>query len=279
MIFFLSILKMIGCVLLFLLALLLVLLFYLLFLPLHYELFVKNEPESDIAFYLKGYGFLKFWQFGMEKIQGEYLLTIRGFWGKWRLLPKKEKSIPKKEKNFDDDKKIDGLSQEDIEEILADEKPEENQKIEENKKHIDSKQTEAAKKSAFKKKKRKKKTETQGFSFKEFHNKWKDEHNKNAAKFLLNKMIWLLKKMKPTILCADIDFSLGDPAASGMATGVISLCPGAYGKKTRIIPNFESEKIYVNGWIQIKGIVFLIHIVYLIISILLNKECRMCLKK
>lgn len=276
---FLSILKIIGHLLLFLLLFVLFVLLYCLFLPLHYEMFVKNEPEREFTFRLNGYGFLKFWQIGIEKLQGEYLLTLRAFWGKLTLLPKKESVKKKRKEPFLDDGEYGGLSREEMEQILSDENVKTEEKTE-TKKNSHEENAELSEKNNFKKKKRKtKKRDSQGFSFSEFHNKWKDEHNKKAVDFLLRKILWLLKKTKPKILHADVDFSLGDPAVTGMATGLISLCPGCYGKKTRIIPDFESEKIYVNGWIQIKGIVFLIHIVYLIISVLCNKDCRKCLKK
>ncbi len=72
----------------------------------------------------------------------------------------------------------------------------------------------------------------------------------------------------------EVDFSLGDPANTGMATGVISLCPAAYGKHLSITPDFASEDLYAQGTLYLKGIVFYRHLVYLIFSIAFDKDCR-----
>ena len=106
------------------------------------------------------------------------------------------------------------------------------------------------------KKKNKSKTKKPSGGLKEkwqtFHKNVTDEHNKNAVFFLLQKALWILGRVKPTIMEADVDFSLGDPALTGGATGVISLCPVCYGKKCRIIPDFESTELYLLGSISLK---------------------------
>ena len=102
----------------------------------------------------------------------------------------------------------------------------------------------------------------------------KDERNQDAVKFLIAKALWLLKKIKPRILEADVDFALGEPSSTGIATGIISICPVIYSNKVHIRPDFESEDMYLYGNFSLKGFVFLIDIVYLIISVLINKNCK-----
>ena len=102
----------------------------------------------------------------------------------------------------------------------------------------------------------------------------KDERNQDAVRFLIAKALWLLKKIKPRILEADVDFALGEPSSTGIATGIISICPVIYSNKVHIRPDFESEDIYLYGNFSLKGFVFLIDIVYLIISVLINKNCK-----
>ncbi len=58
--------------------------------------------------------------------------------------------------------------------------------------------------------------------------------------FCCKKALWILGRVKPMIMEADVDFSLGDPALTGGATGVISLCPVCYGKKCRIIRTLKA---------------------------------------
>lgn len=101
-----------------------------------------------------------------------------------------------------------------------------------------------------------------------------DEHNKNAVFFLLQKALWILGRVKPTIMEADVVFRweirtdrAGRPESS-------AFCPVCYGKKCRIIPDFESTELYLLGSISLKGIVFLWHFVYLIVSVYFNKDCK-----
>ena len=265
---FLSVLKWIGLILLFLLGFLLATLCYLLFLPLHYHIAGHNGKEEKPAGEIRAYGFLHFWQMAFLEENDEYQLAIYAFWGKCKLYPRKQRqSKEEKAEQEDDSSRYNGvLDEEDIKEILLDKEVDYSPHREE----PEVKEPDTQKKQNKEKKvKNEKKT-----SLKDFHNKWKDEHNKNAVNFFLKKVLWLIKKTKPNVLHADVDFSLGDPALTGIATGVISLCPASYGRKTRIIPDFESDEVYVYGWIEIKGIVFLVHIVYLIISIILNKDIR-----
>ena len=68
-----------------------------------------------------------------------------------------------------------------------------------------------------------------------FHKNVTAEYNKNAVLFLIKKTFWILSRIKPTVMEADLDFSLGDPALTGGATGIISLWPVCYGKKFQIL--------------------------------------------
>ncbi len=272
---FFSVLKWIGLILLFLLGFLLVMLCYLLFLPLHYHIAGHNGKEDQLSGEIRAYGFLHFWQMAFREENDEYQLAIYVFWGKCKLYPRKQKQTKEEKAEQEDDlSRCDGvLDEEDIKEILLDKEVEFSPHQEEaEKEEPDTLKTEK-KETKAKKVKNEKKT-----SLKDFHNKWKDEHNRNAVNFFLKKILWLIKKTKPNVLYADVDFSLGDPALTGIATGIVSLCPACYGRKTRIIPDFESDDVYVYGWIEIKGIVFLVHIVYLIISIILNKDIRRLLR-
>lgn len=263
---FLSVLKWIGWILLFFLAFIIIVLLYLLLLPLHYHVWVRSGKEEKVSGEIRAYGFLHFWQMAFLETDDEYQLAIYAFWGKCKVYPLKKKQKTSQERMPEEDTSI--LDEEDIQDILLDKEVVVDDSIEQKK----------ASQKAPPKEKTKKKTKKQESLLKDFHKKWKDEHNRNAVLFFIKKVLWLMNKTKPKILHADVDFALGDPALTGIATGIISLCPASYGKKTRIVPDFESNEIYVYGWIEIKGIVFLSHIVYLIISIIFNKDVRTFLK-
>lgn len=289
---FLSILKVLGLILLWILIVLAVLLCYLLFLPIHYDFAVKNQEEHPLEIKLRACGFIKFWQIAFQKEEEDFEFRVSAFWGKLLLFPRKKKEIQKTEPaneaiesgtNKPLKATTEILDEEDVADILEDrdvlplpESKPDNHKTSSapnkgKKKNVGEK--------APKKAKKKNKFKSDKFSFGEFHKKWKDEHNKSAVQFIIKKVLWIINKTKPKVLNANAEFSLGDPALTGGATGIISLCPACYGKKTKIYPDFESDDIYFKGWIQIKGIVFFMHFVYLIGSVFFNKDCRNLIKK
>ncbi len=284
---FLSILKIIGLVLLWIIIILGVILCYLLFLPVHYDFTVKNQESHPFILRLRACGFIKFWQFSLNKTENEDIcFSVSAFWGKLILFPRKKKTIGRDEQAktkaqdlLEKNETEDGagiLDEEDIADIM------ENRDVSPMPENAEPEKTTGEKKEEAKNKKKNPKKPRAVLGKKipgEFHKKWKDEHTKSAIQFLAKKVLWIIKKTKPKILNADAEFSLGDPALTGVATGAISLCPGCYGKKTKILPDFESEDIYFKGWIQIKGIVFFVHFVYLIGSVFFNKDCRSLIKK
>ena len=267
----LSILKVIGIILLVLLLLILVAFLYLLFLPLHYKLSGSHTTEKGWEGDISIAGFLYFWQIKMAQFSGEYELRVYGFWGKLQVYPwKNKKTTQDEEQSFMDEECSDGegfcaegFDEAEIQEILEDKTVS----------AADVKRMAATVEKQSGETKIKGKT---GFQRKweSFHKNVTAEHNKNAVLFLIKKTFWILSRIKPTVMEADLDFSLGDPALTGGATGIISLWPVCYGKKCRIIPDFESDDPYLWGSISLKGIVFLWHIVYLIISVYFNKDCK-----
>lgn len=274
----LTILKWVGIVFLVLVVALLGILAYCLLLPMGYGIKASHPVGEKFHFSIRAWGFLHFWQVAMMEIDDEYQLAIFAFWGKLRLYPGKHK----KEESFEENATQDVLDDDDIADILEDrdvsmeDLPPRNASVM-GKTTVTEEDTVVKPKKPGKRKQKASKKDHGGL-WGEFHKKWKDEHNRNAVEFFLKKILWLIKKTKPNILQGDVEFSLGDPALTGLAIGVLSLCPGCYGKKTKILPDFESDDIYANGWIEIKGIVFLVHIVYLIVSIFFNKDCKKLLQ-
>lgn len=269
----LSILKVIGIILFVILLLILAVLLYLLFLPLHYKLSGSHTTEKGWEGNVSIAGFLHFWQIKMAQFSGEYELRIYGFWGKLQVYPwKKKKTTQDEEKHsmetdhYDgDDFGAEGFDEAEIQEILEDKTVS----------AADVKRMTATAEKQSNETKAEDKTVNQKKTAKQRRNvSHGKQKTKNTVLFLIKKTFWILSRIKPTVMEADLDFSLGDPALTGGATGIISLWPVCYGKKCRIIPDFESDDPYLWGSISLKGIVFLWHIVYLIISVYFNKDCK-----
>lgn len=85
------------------------------------------------------------------------------------------------------------------------------------------------------------------------HKEYTDETNRHAVGRLWVELLKLLRSYKPKKLKADVSFSLADPSLTGTATGLLSLMPVIYRYPCRIVPDFTSEKLYVEGEILAGG--------------------------
>ncbi len=216
---------------------------------IRYEIKWNSLPEQEMNFDIRLTGRLRFWRFNLfstDENADEY--GLYAFWGKLKLW---HKSVSNKNGNKYQNKN---------------ESQNKNDKKVINKKVKDKEKGKKVKEEKSKKKKK--------ISISKIKSFLEDSSNQRAIAFTWNKLAWFLVKSKPKEMRGEVDFSLGDPANTGMATGVISLCPAAYGKHLSITPDFASEDLYAQGTLYLKGIVFYRHLVYLIFSIAFDKDCR-----
>lgn len=274
----LSVLKVIGMILLVILALILILLAVLLFLPVRYQLYGESEP----AWYGKVSigGFSGFFRFVGEYKDESFGMKLTALWGLLHLYPPKDKR-PKRDKTKRNNDLTSPDSQSLSESTMEDSQTEEPQisldgetvsqktvKETVENKHIFKKY----KKDASKIKSRKSKKKTN--EFRDLRESINKKENQRAISYIIGKALWLVKKVKPTIAMADIDYSLGDPALTGQLTGILSMCPSVYGKHKRITPDFVSEDIYIKGKIKLTGRIYMVHIVKVGLQVLRNKDCK-----
>lgn len=106
-----------------------------------------------------------------------------------------------------------------------------------------------------------------------------DETNKKLFQILQKELRYLLKHFKFRTINADLRFSLGDPANTGQALGILSMMPWLYRYQFHISPDFEAKELYVRGVFDVRGRIRLIHVVVSAVRILLQKECRTAIKK
>ncbi len=85
------------------------------------------------------------------------------------------------------------------------------------------------------------------------HNEWKDGANRNAVSHVWREICLLIRSYKPRKLKADITFSLSDPALTGAVLGLISLLPQVYRYPCKVLPDFTSDQIYIEGELMVKG--------------------------
>ena len=281
----LGILKIIGIVILCIILFVLALLLYLLLAPVRYKLSAENHKDSDLHFVADIRDFIGFWHIIISN-EKDMEFKIYALWGLLRVYPwKSEKEAEAKTKTKtnisssaselkeEDESKIGDTSQacndgheSTGKKVTGDKATGDKDKASQDRDKVSQVRD---KTSQARGKVSQTRNKAQGFV-----DQLKDERNQDAVKFLIAKALWLLKKIKPRIIQADVDFALGEPSSTGIATGIISICPVIYSNKVHIRPDFESEDMYLYGDFSLKGFVFLIDIVYLIISVLINKNCK-----
>lgn len=102
----------------------------------------------------------------------------------------------------------------------------------------------------------------------------KNEQNREVLKTIWNEVRFILRHSSPRRIRAEASFSLGDPAYTGQALGLISILPLVYRYQINLCPDFEAERMYFKGTFDIKGTVYGIHALILLIHLFTDKNIR-----
>ena len=103
---------------------------------------------------------------------------------------------------------------------------------------------------------------------------YSDERNKAAFSHLKKELFIILKRICPRRLKLTMVYSTGSPDTTGISLGFLACIPVGYTNRWRITPDFESEKPYAKGSFDIKGHVIVISILAATLRILFDKNCR-----
>lgn len=103
---------------------------------------------------------------------------------------------------------------------------------------------------------------------------YSDERNKAAFSHLKKELFIILKRICPRLLKLTMVYSTGSPDTTGISLGILACFPVGYTNRWRITPDFESEKPYAKGSFDIKGHVIVISILAATLRILFDKNCR-----
>ena len=106
------------------------------------------------------------------------------------------------------------------------------------------------------------------------HKLFTDELNQYAVKKIWAQCLYLLGHFRFRKMYTDLTFSLSDPAWTGQALGIFSMIPLFYQYEVHLYPDFESDKLYVQGDFEIKGRIRLVHLVVVTIRLLLDQKVR-----
>lgn len=271
-----TILKVIGIILLVVLALILTALFCVLFVPVKYRA-VGNFDNTDIR--AKAH---VSWLFHLFALHIEYADETDGY---IRLAFVKRKLFDDADSDYENDEKAAEASDDDVMDEAA--KTETEDKVSENtgdepkisadeNQHI-KQQTKLAHQKTYKKphkKQFKDKSEKIKNCIYKLKREYSDERNKAAFLHLKKELFIILKRICPRRLKLTMVYSTGSPDTTGISLGILACFPVGYTNRWRITPDFESENPYAKGSIDIKGHVIVISILAATLRILFDKNCR-----
>lgn len=271
-----TILKVIGIILLVVLALILTALFCVLFVPVKYRA-VGNFDNTDIR--AKAH---VSWLFHLFALHIEYADETDGY---IRLAFVKRKLFDDADSDYENDEKAAEASDDDVMDEAA--KTETEDKVSENtgdepkisadeNQHI-KQQTKLAHQKTYKKphkKQFKDKSEKIKNCIYKLKREYSDERNKAAFLHLKKELFIILKRICPRRLKLTMVYSTGSPDTTGISLGILACFPVGYTNRWQITPDFESENPYAKGSFDIKGHVIVISILAATLRILFDKNCR-----
>lgn len=275
-----TILKVIGIILLVVLALILTALLCVLFVPVKYRA-VGSFDNTDIR--AKAHAS---WLFHLFALHIEYADETDGY---IRLAFVKRKLFDDADSDYENDEKAAEASDDDVMDEAA--KTETEDKVSENtgdepkisadeNQHI-KQQTKLTHQKTYKKphkKSHKKQFKDKSEKIKnciyKLKREYSDERNKAAFSHLKKELFIILKRICPRRLKLTMVYSTGSPDTTGISLGILACFPVGYKNRWRITPDFESEKPYAKGSFDIKGHVIVISILAATLRILFDKNCR-----
>ena len=275
-----TILKVIGIILLVVLALILTALLCVLFVPVKYRA-VGSFDNTDIR--AKAH---VSWLFHLFALHIEYADETDGY---IRLAFVKRKLFDDADSDYENDEKAAEASDDDVMDEAA--KTETEDKVSENtgdepkisadeNRHI-KQQTKLAHQKTYKKrsekphkKQFKDKSEKIKNCIYKLKREYSDERNKAALLKIKKELFIILKRICPRRLKLTMVYSTGSPDTTGISLGILACFPVGYTNRWRITPDFESENPYAKGSFDIKGHVIVISILAATLRILFDKNCR-----
>lgn len=264
-----TILKVIGIILLVVLALILTALLCVLFVPVKYRA-VGSFDNTDIR--AKAH---VSWLFHLFALHIEYAQETDGY---IRLAFVKKKLFDNYEALDDDD--MDDAAKTETEDKVSEntgDEPkisaDENQQIKQQTKITHQKTYKKPHKKSHKKQFKDKSDKIKNCIYK-LKREYSDEKNKAAFSHLKKELSIILKRICPRRLKLTMVYSTGSPDTTGISLGILACFPVGYTNRWRITPDFESEKPYAKGSFDIKGHVIVISILAATLRILFDKNCR-----
>lgn len=106
-----------------------------------------------------------------------------------------------------------------------------------------------------------------------------DAHNHAAVSHVKAETVRLLKYIMPGRLKLSMSYSTGSPDSTAQIFGILALFPIGYRNRWNIRPDFEADEGYVDGETDIKGHVYSVCLLGILIRLIMDKNCRRLIKQ
>jgi hypothetical protein len=101
-----------------------------------------------------------------------------------------------------------------------------------------------------------------------------DEENRQGVRALGGRVFRLLQYLCPRRMKLTLAYSAGSPDTTGQLLGVLALFPFTYRNRWKVTPDFEAEELYVETDFDVRGHIFGIQILYVLVGIVLDQDCQ-----
>lgn len=259
---FLNIIKVIGIIILVIILLLILILAAILYLPIRYRIESRNMEVSGRASWI---GLMRI-RFSYSKQKGPAAIG-KALWIPFFEHPSSPDQTPTiKGSNKKGSNKKDSNNKESNEK-------DSNEK-ESNKDNYDFDVKNVASKSRHSKKKRKKTGKLKKIKMQ--IQKWIHvfQSNRNALRKCKQTLFHIIKVILPKKIRIEGTYSLGSPDKTAQALGIAACFPIGYRNNWKIYPDFDVEEAYFDGYIDIRGRIYLYQIVFPLLRLLFDKECK-----
>lgn len=254
---FLNIIKVIGIIILVIILLLILILAAILYLPIRYRIESRNMEVSGRASWI---GLIRI-RFSYSRQNGPAAI------GKALWIPFfKHPSSPDQTPTIKDSNNKESNEKESNEK--------ESNENDSNKDNYDFDAKNVASKSRHSKKKRKKTGKLQKIKMQ--IQKWIHvfQSNRNALRKCKQTLFRIIKVILPKKIRIEGTYSLGSPDKTAQALGIAACFPIGYRNNWKIYPDFDVEEAYFDGYIDIRGRIYLYQIVFPLLRLLFDKECK-----
>lgn len=108
---------------------------------------------------------------------------------------------------------------------------------------------------------------------------WQAEETGSLRRDLWNYLCYILRHYRPGKIKGFLKYGFEDPAVTGQLTGILYILKPLAFANFELQPEFETSSLVIEGEVEMKGHIRLIHFVYVAIRLLLDKNLKYVIRR